>query len=213
MNLLFDLDGTLTDPARGITTCIARALRDAGVEVPPAAVLESFIGPPLLETFGALLGDAERARAALESYRAHYSGEGMFDCRVHEGIEASLERLGTRHRLFVVTSKPTVYALRIVEHFDLAGYFADVYGSELDGTRAEKQALIGHVLRRESLAAADTVMIGDRRHDVEGARGNAACSIGVLWGFGSRDELVAAGADRLCEAPSSLVDVVASGVR
>ncbi len=207
MNLLFDLDGTLTDPEEGITRCIALALADAGAEPPPPGELARYIGPPLMETFASLLGDEAAAHRAVARYREEYAVSGLFQCRLVDGIAAGLERL-REHCLYVVTAKPTVYAERIVAHFGLAAHFLAVHGSELSGRRSRKTELIAHVLEVEQLDRADTVMIGDRRDDVVGARGNALASIGVLWGFGSRAELVEAGASRLCDEVSALPSVL-----
>lgn len=210
MNLLFDLDGTLTDPSPGITGCITAALRDAGVEPPPRDRLEAWIGPPLLESFHDLLGSEAAAVDALDRYRSCYADGGMFQCRVHDGIRECLDALVPRYRLFVATSKPLAFATQIVAHFGLSRYFQAVYGSELDGTRADKRDLIRHALERELLIEAETIMIGDRRHDIEGGRGNRIRSVGVLWGFGARAELEAAGADALCERPADLASLLAS---
>lgn len=215
MNLLFDLDGTLTDPRVGITRCIAHALRGMGGEVPPPEALERYIGPSLFLSFRELLqtGDEERVRRAVALYRERYTDTGLYENRVHEGIPDALEAFrGEGHTMLVVTTKPTVFARRVVEHFGLAGYFRDVVGANLDGSRSDKAELIGHASSLHGLAAAVSVMIGDRRDDVIGARHAGIGSVGVLWGFGSRAELVEAGAGRLCESPAQLPAGVAGAV-
>lgn len=212
MNLLFDLDGTLTDPREGITRCIAYALERLGREAPPLASLERYIGPSLFVSFRELLGtqDEDRVRAAVALYRERYTDTGLYENRVHEGIVDALDGFATEGSpMLVVTTKPTVFARRVIEHFGLASYFADVVGAHLDGSRSDKAELIGHALSAYGLDADASVMIGDRRDDVIGARRTGVSSVGVLWGFGSRRELVQAGADALCESPGRLPDCVA----
>jgi len=210
MNLLFDLDGTLTDPRQGILGCFKYALQRLQLETPPAAELERFIGPPLKESFAALVGsdDGERVERAVTYYRERFAAQGIFENEVYPGMVDALSGLRDRGAfLFVATSKPTVFAERIVEHFALGRFFGAVYGSELSGANADKKTLLAHVLDAASLSPADTVMIGDRAHDVLGARANNVFPVGVLWGYGSRQELLLAGARLLCEEPSGLADV------
>jgi phosphoglycolate phosphatase len=205
VNVLFDLDGTLTDPREGILGCINHALRSLGQPVPPEEVLERFIGPPLRSIFGELLGASsggEQVEAAVDLYRERFSSVGMFENLVYDGIPDVLAALSSRGaRLFVATSKPRVFAEQILEHFGLARYFDAVYGSELDGRLSEKADLVGHALLTSRLSAAETLMVGDRRHDIVGALRHQVTPVGVLWGYGSEDELVAAGARRLLREP------------
>lgn len=214
MNLLFDLDGTLTDPFEGITKCIRYALEKLDRRLPPADQLRWCIGPPLRQSFSKLLDsiDSQLVDQALQWYRDRFSTIGLYENRVYEGIPkvlAALIRNG--HTLYVATSKPAVYAQRIIAHFELQSYFRKVYGSELNGTRSDKIALITHILTCEAIAANDTVMIGDRKYDMIGAQQNGVGTIGVLWGYGARDELVSAGADKLVDTPHELIAAV--GVR
>ena len=196
---LFDLDGTLTDPQVGITTCIAHALSSLGEPVPGIEELRDWIGAPLHETFSRHLGSDDRADEALRLYRARFSTKGLFENEPYAGISAALEAIAERaDRLFVVTSKPRPFAEQIIEHFELAGFFERVYGSELDGRFARKTDLMEHVLARESIDASRAVMVGDRRYDIDAARAHRVHSIGVLWGFGDRPELQEAGADAIC---------------
>lgn len=215
-NLLFDLDGTLTDPRIGIVGCLRHALRRLDVPVPMDDELARFIGPPLHESFSRLLS-AERALLvpkALELYRERYGTVGMFENRVYHGIPEGLAALrGAGWRLWVVTSKPSTFARPILQHFGLAQYFAGVHGSELSGERTDKGELIAYVLRTEGLSPGEAVMIGDRSHDVVGARTNNVRSRGVLWGYGTREELLSAGADRLYETVAELVSDFAPGSR
>jgi phosphoglycolate phosphatase len=212
MNLFFDLDGTLTDPREGITRCIAYALENMGRQPPPLASLERYIGPSLFVSFRELLGteDEEPVRAAVALYRERYTETGLYENRVHDGIMAALDEFRSAgRRMLVVTTKPTVFARRVVGHFGLASYFSDVVGAHLDGSRSDKAELIGHALSTHALDAAASVMIGDRRDDVVGARLTGVGSVGVLWGFGSRSELTEAGADVLCDRPGGLRGCVA----
>ncbi|POF31519.1 HAD family hydrolase [Roseibium marinum] len=190
--LLFDLDGTLTDPFDGITRSIRYALENMAAPVPEAEELRWCIGPPLWESFRILLGtdDQTRLDRAVAFYRERYTDTGLFENALIDGIPETLERLtASGHRLHVCTSKPQAYAGRIVEHFGLMPYFGKVYGAELDGTRSAKAELIAHILQEEGIGASQTVMIGDRKHDLIGANANKVAGIGVLWGYGSREEL------------------------
>lgn len=205
MNVLFDLDGTLTNPRLGIVGCIRHALQRLGRDPDHYPNLERFIGPPLLASFTELLGSDSEASSALELYRERFASVGLYENEVYEGIESCLSELAdTGCTLMVATSKPQVYAVKIIQHFGLGGYFQSVYGSELDGRLSDKTELISFILTREGLDRASTVMIGDRSHDIVGAKGNEIRSVGVLWGYGSREELSDAGADVICESLSHL---------
>lgn len=205
---LLDLDGTLIDPRPGIIGSVQHALREMGVEPPPAAELTWAIGPPLRATFGRLLGE-DKAEAAVAHYRAYYAGGAMYDAQVYAGIPESLAALHHEgYRLLVVTAKPHVFARPIVERLGLGTHVAAVYGPELDGTRDDKAELLGHTLLSEGVAASSCVMVGDRRFDIAAARANAVRAVGVTWGYGHRDELDEAGADALCAAPGDLVAVL-----
>lgn len=207
MHLLFDLDGTLTDPFVGITKCIQHALGALDREVPPADDLRWCIGPPLHHSFLTLLKttDHQLASRALEIYRERFGRVGLFENTLYPGVVGCLQELSQeRHRLSVATSKPTVFAEQIVDHFELTEYFRSVDGSELDGTRCEKASLISHVLERDGLNAEGVVMIGDRKYDMIGAAANGVLGIGVLWGYGSIEELRDAGASQCVDLPGKL---------
>lgn len=207
MHVLFDLDGTLMDPGSGITRCIQHALASLGLPSPPESELRRCVGPPLRDSLAALLGgrDHPRVEEAVRLYRERYVADGMFDARVYPGIEDALATLSEGgHRLWVVTSKPQAYALQLVEHFGLAPLFEGVHGSELGGANSDKGDLIAHVLRAEGMATAAAWMVGDRAHDVAGARRNGVPAVGVLWGYGDEAELRAAGAARIAATPLEL---------
>ncbi len=198
--VLFDLDGTLTDPKRGITRSVQYALRKRGITPPDADELEPFIGPPLEQSFRERLGfDAVEARRAVDDYREYFSERGIYENEVYAGIPSLLRELReSGRRVCLATSKPTVFAERILEHFDLTKHFDLVVGSHLDGTRVEKTEVVSAALvgvRGEAPERA--VMVGDRMHDVHGARANGIDAIAVAWGYGTREELRAA-------APTSL---------
>ncbi len=205
-HILFDLDGTLTDPKPGITRSIAYALEHYGQSVDPET-LTWCIGPPLRGSLGRLLDTEshDTIEEALAHYRRRFRDVGLFENRIYDGIPELLAELRDSGReLHVATSKPQVFAQRILEHFELDHFFASVTGSELDGTRDAKAEVIRHAITQSGIDAA--IMIGDREHDVIGATENALPCIGVLYGYGTWDEL--AGAVSLCESPSELGECI-----
>lgn len=208
VSLLFDLDGTLTDPREGIVRCLQYALEELGRASPPEDQLARYIGPPLYESFPVLLKstDTKLIERAVGLYRKRFAAQGIFENKLYPGIIYALTALQAKsYSLYLVTSKPTVFSRQIIDHFALQRYFQNVYGSELDGTRADKRELIGHVLAREKIHPIEATMIRDREHDIKGAIANGVHPVGVLLGYGSREELVQAGASALCESPESLV--------
>jgi phosphoglycolate phosphatase len=214
VQVLLDLDGTLIDPRSGVIASIQYALERLGQPVPPAAELVWMIGPPLRLAFPQVLGRSDLTEAAIAHYREHYAAGGMYQARVYAGIPEALEALARAGcRLMLATSKPHHYARPILEHFALADRFAAIHGPELDGRRDAKTELIAHILATHRLDAKATVMIGDRDFDVLGARNNGIASIGVAWGYGSRAELIAAGAGAICEAPCQLAGAVLAAPR
>lgn len=192
-NILFDLDGTLTDPRLGITRSIQYALAKLGIDEPDLAALEHFIGPPLLQQFMHAYGfDEARAWEAVNHYRDRFKVTGLYENQVFEGVVELLETLEAQGRhLYIATSKPWEFAREIARHFDFARHFKVIYGSELDGTRTNKVELIRHILDEERLDPAHTLMIGDRKHDVLGGKANGLDVAAVGYGFGSREELEA----------------------
>ncbi len=198
----FDLDGTLTDPKPGITRCIRYALERMGHAAPSEDELTWCIGPPLRPSLAVLVGETNADRA-LALYRERFADVGLYENAIYPGIAELLTALRGR-RLFVATSKPRVYAERILIHFGIAHYFEHVFGSELDGTRADKGALLAHALAATGTAPEKSAMIGDREHDMIGARANAMAGIGVLYGYGSEAELRRAGARGIYATPDDL---------
>lgn len=204
--IYFDLDGTLTNPKPGITRSIQYALERLGVAVPSEDELVWCIGPPLHASLEKLTGSAELADRALVLYRERFSEIGLFENEVYNGIADTLTSIAaTRQRMFVATSKPAVYANRIVDHFGLRPYFERVFGSELDGTRVDKRDLLRYALDEANVDPRSAIMIGDRSHDVVGARTNGMTAIGVLYGYGSEAELKGAGAHHICAAHPELL--------
>jgi phosphoglycolate phosphatase len=208
LNLLVDLDGTLTDPGLGIARCLQHALSALGRPIPPAPELSWCVGPPLRDSFTKLLGtsDPEELGRAIGLYRERFVSMGMFENTVYPGVVAGLERLRMAgHQLRVVTSKPHVYARKILDHFGLSDAFVSIHGPELSGENADKADLIRHVVSTERFEDRPW-MVGDRRHDIEAAHANMLAGVGVLWGYGSRVELEAAGADALVESMEQLCE-------
>ena len=204
--LLFDLDGTLTDPAVGITRSIQYALRHFGIEEPDRDKLLSYIGPPLLDTFKGYGLDDEQSREALRVYREYFADIGLYENEVYEGIADFLkDAQAAGYRLLMATSKPEVYACRLMQFFGLSSYFACIAGSDMDETRADKAAVIRHALTREGICdLSQAVMIGDRKFDVDGAKKFGMASVGVLYGYGSRAELTTAQPDYIVETVADL---------
>ncbi|HDR8184369.1 TPA: HAD family hydrolase [Bacillus thuringiensis] len=197
---LFDLDGTLTDPKEGIVHSVLYALKKVGIEELHISELDSFIGPPIqqsfIERYNMSEGEVERA---VFYFREYLKQNGLFENNVYEGIPDLLQHLkSSDNRLFVATSKPTVFAKQVLDHFQLTDYFEDIVGSNLDGTRIKKEEIIAHILQtNEELNKEEIVMIGDRKHDIIGANHNGIASIGVIYGYGSGIELTEVGATHI----------------
>lgn len=208
--LLFDLDGTLTDPKIGITTCVQYALQSFGIEEPDLDKLECFIGPPLLDSFKEFYGfDDQKAQEAVDKYRERFKDVGIFENELYFGVPEMLKRLTTRGmHLAIASSKPTVFVERILEHFKIRQYFEVVVGSELDGTRVEKAEVVEEALRRlfpgGRVQSNKVYMIGDRKYDVEGAKALGIESVGVSYGYGGIPELRAAHADYIVRSVEEL---------
>ena len=218
--LFFDLDGTLTDPALGITNSFKHALTHYGLEIPSYEKLCTFIGPPLVHTFQKEFGfSEEKANEGVIFYREYFAEKGLFENEVYDGIQEMLSALkDAGFRLLIATSKPEEYSIKIAKHFGLDKYFEKICGSNMDETRSKKSEVIEYAL--ESIGITDTktgtgvgefsksdvLMIGDREHDIIGAKENGIESCGVLFGYGSRAELEKAGADQIVENVTQLKD-------
>lgn len=203
--IFFDLDGTLTDPREGIVKCVQHALREMGERVPGEDDLLWFIGPPLQDSFPRQLGGAERAEEAIRLYRERFATVGMYENTPYDGIAEVLGKVKAKgHRLFVATSKAQVFARKIIAHFELDRYFDEVFGAELNGVRANKTDLLAYALEQTGTDPAQALMIGDREHDIIGARNNGLRTLGVLYGYGSENELKGAGADAIVETPGDI---------
>ena len=209
--ILFDLDGTLTDPGVGITNSVAHALAKYGISVEDRAELYKFIGPPLTESFEKFYGfSSEEAKQAVEYYREYYKVKGIYENSVYAGIEKLLETLNENGKtLIVATSKPEIFAKEVLRHFGLDKYFFYIAGGNLDGTRTVKAEVIDYALNAGGVADKSTVvMVGDREHDIIGANKNGVDSIGVLFGYGSREELEAAGASYIAETVEDIEKII-----
>lgn len=209
--ILFDLDGTVTDPKIGITKSVQYALKYYQINVDDLDSLTAFIGPPLKDSFMQFYGfSEERAIEAIEKYREYFRDIGIFENTVYEGMEKLLSSLVNEGRTVVLaTSKPTVFAERILEHFNLRKYFAFISGSELDGTRGKKSEVIEYALSQCNIKdLCEVVMVGDREYDVKGAIEAGVDSIGVLFGYGDYDELKNAGATYLARDIQELTEIL-----
>ncbi len=210
-HILFDLDGTLTDPFEGITNSVVHALKRYGIEVTDKRDLRYFIGPPLVESFMKYYGFSENdAKDAVSVYREHFADKGLFENELYDGIPQLLKALRDSGKTVIMaTSKPEVYARRIAEHFDIAKYFDYMAGSELNGVRVSKNEVIEYALGALGITDRQAcIMVGDRLHDINGAKKTGMHSIGVLWGYGSREELENAGADYICENVEDILKTV-----
>jgi len=206
--VLFDLDGTLTDPKEGITKAVAFALKEILDIEEPLESLTRFIGPPLFDSFTQFYGmSGEQAKRAITSYREYFVSKGMFENSVYDGISDVLQALKKEGvRLAVATSKPTEFAEQILVHFNLAHYFESIVGSNLDGTRSKKSDVISAALEVMNLTEQDhVIMVGDRMHDVEGAKVHNIPCIGVLYGYGSEAELKESGVAAIVDSVEELL--------
>ncbi len=199
--ILFDLDGTLTDPGLGITNSVAYALKYYAIEVEDRKSLYAFIGPPLNDSFMKYYGfSEEKAMEAIGVYREYFRDKGLYENEVYEGIRELLEKIKASGRKIVLaTSKPEEFSVRILEHFDLMKYFDVVAGASMDEKRNKKGDVIRYAMEKGGFTSAGAIMIGDREHDIFGAKENNLPSIGVLYGYGSEEELRSAGADYIAE--------------
>ncbi len=209
--ILFDLDGTLTDPGLGITNSVMYALRKFGITENDRTKLYKFIGPPLKESFGTFYGfSPAQCELAVRYYREYFTDTGIFENAVYDGIPELLKTLKERGKTTVLaTSKPEVFAVRILKHFGLYGHFDLVCGATMDDTRNQKGDIIKYALEQCGvISPSEAVMVGDRKHDVIGAAENGLGAIGVLYGYGDEDELKKAGAAYIAAVPEDILRYV-----
>lgn len=211
-HIFFDLDGTLTDPKEGITNSVAYALASFGIQEDPDR-LTPFIGPPLIDSFMEFYHfDLPTAQKAVEKYREYFSQKGIFENKVFSGSQPLLAQLKAAGKtVCLATSKPEVFARQILEHFHMDGYFDEIVGSCLDGTRTKKGEVIEEVFARLGEKCPDKamcVMVGDRLHDIHGAQENGLDSIGVTFGYGSQEELTQAGATHIAHSFEELAQIL-----
>ena len=208
-----DLDGTITNPKLGITRSVQYALKAMDIIVDDLDSLEIHIGPPLLDTFLDYYGfDMEKAELAVAKYRERFKDTGIFENEVYQGMEELLAKLKKAGKTIILaTSKPEIFARQILEYFKLDSYFDDICGATLENDRSRKDQVIRYALEKNSITEyEDVVMVGDRKYDIEGAKAIGIASIGVLYGFGSREELEEAGANRISETVEELYDIIMS---
>lgn len=211
--ILFDLDGTLTDPKEGIIACVKYALESVGIEEKNEQKLMSFIGPPLRDSFRDLYGFDDRTAARLvEKYRERFSSIGLFENRLYDGAAEMLKRLKTAGKIMALaTSKPRVFAQRIAERYKIADYFDVMTPAELDGRYDRKNEVISYIT--DKLGSPDReriVMVGDRRQDIDGAKACGIRSVGVRFGYAEPGELESAGADYICDDMKELCSLLIS---
>jgi len=211
-NILFDLDGTLTDPALGITNSIIYSLKPFNIDIRDRAELYCCIGPPLIDCYMKLWGfSLKDAEKALETYREYFSVKGLYENEVYNGIDELLNSLKkSGKRIYLATSKPEIYAKEILRHFDLEKYFTFIAGNSLSENRAKKSDVIKYLMKNcPEVKAENSIMVGDREYDVLGARECALDCAGVLYGYGSLSELEGAGAKYICKDVSELKTLLA----
>lgn len=209
--VMFDLDGTLTDPKAGITRSVQYALAKLGIDEPDLEHLTPFIGPPLRTTFQDVYRlTPAQAEAAVSHYREYFVHQGIYENALYEGIPQLLNSLrNVPLNIVLATSKPTVFATEILRHFDIEHFFDTVVGSYLDGTRSQKSEIIEHILGRyPDCPTTRFIMVGDRMHDIVGAQAHGIASIGVLYGYGSPDEIIAAGPTHVAQTVLQLLELL-----
>lgn len=215
--ILFDLDGTLTDPKLGITSSVQYALRALGIEEPSLDQLEPFIGPPLADSFAEFYGlNEEQVEMAVAKYRERFQNQGIYENEIYPGIAEMLAALKANgKKLSIASSKPTPFVERILDYFDIRMYFDHIIGSNLDGTRSRKEEVVEEALRQMLPAGmtpagkkASVAMVGDRKFDIEGAREHGITSVGVSFGYAPEGELEQAGADYIVDTVDALLEVL-----
>lgn len=206
--VLFDLDGTLTDSGEGIINCAILALEHYGLPIPSREEMRVFVGPPLTESFINHGVPANKAEEAVAIYRSRYIPVGIYENSPYPGIREMLEALQERgHKLYIATSKPEGMSKMILEHFDLAKYFTMICGATMDTSRNTKAAVIAYLLE-ESGEKGNMVMVGDTKFDILGAKHHGIPAIGVSWGYGKVEDMVAAGAAAIAHTPEELLNLI-----
>ena len=207
-SILFDLDGTLTDSGEGIFNCAELALRHFNLPIPTRQEMRVFVGPPLRDTFAKFGVPEDGIETALEVYRSRYNTIGLFENAPYPGIRELLEKLrADGHRLFVATSKPETTAIEVLEKFQLAGFFEQIVGATMDGSRSHKADVIAYLLNLVG-DVGSTVMVGDTAYDVTGAAAHGIPTIGVSWGYGKVEDMQAAGAAAIAHTTDELTDLI-----
>lgn len=208
--VLFDLDGTLTEPSLGITNSVMYAFKKFGIEIKDRSELYKFIGPPLIDSFVEYYGfTRENALKAIEYYREYYSVKGIFENRLYDGIKELLASLYSKgKKIILATSKPQKFAEQILKHFEIDKYFCFVGAATMDEKRTQKDEVIEYVLKECEIDTSKAVMIGDRKYDVLGAHKFGIKAIGVTFGFGSREELTQSGADFIADTPKEIKNFI-----
>lgn len=209
-SLLFDLDGTVADPLQAFASSLFYAFDK--MKIPRASIetIRTAIGPPMQETMSTIFHlPPEKHAEFMATYREHHGVDGIKDYTIYPGIEDLLKDLHGKYKIYLATSKPHVYASRILITEKLDKYFNHMYGAELNGVNSKKGDLISHIIKTEKLDPKDCIMIGDRKHDILGAQSNHMRSIGVLWGFGDRPELEISGANYIVEKPHEITGLAA----
>ncbi len=207
-SVLFDLDGTLTDSGEGIINCVIPALKHFGLPVPSREALRVFVGPPLQDSFIQHGVPADKAEEAVAVYRSRYVPIGMFENTPYPGIRELLEALtASGHKLYIATSKPEGMSREILDHFDLSKYFTMICGASMDFSRNTKEAVIAYLLE-QSGESENMVMVGDTKFDILGAKHHGIPAIGVSWGYGKVEDMVAAGAEAIADTPRQLLELL-----
>lgn len=209
-NILFDLDGTIIDSGKGITNSVKYALKKLGEDIPPMEVLYKFIGPSLKYSFTTFCGfDQEKALKAVELYRETYRLKGVYENDLYKGIKELIIALFNKGKtICLATAKPQIFAHKILQQFELDQYFSHIVGATLDGSHSEKSEIIELAIIKSQCNCNESVMIGDREYDILGAKANNIDSIGVLYGYGSKEELAVSGATFIVKKPVEILDLV-----
>jgi phosphoglycolate phosphatase len=208
-NILFDLDGTLTDPFLGITNSWKYALEKLNIEI-DAHILKTFIGPSLEKTFSEYFKfDTKKTEIGKKYYREYFSEKGLYENTLYEGIEKLLKELNARNKICILaTSKPMVFAEKIIKYFNIDIYFKYTVGGNLEGTFVEKEDIIKYIIEKYNLEREETIMVGDRKYDIIGANKNGIKSIGVLYGYGGREELEEEGPEYIINDAKEILEIV-----